>query len=57
MVVSNRRMDRAARLLVNQGEAEGSVFAKATPGQGVRLYSTAPAQKQGEEIARNAPPQ
>ncbi len=33
--VPNRRMDRAARLRVNQGEAEGSVFAKATPGQGV----------------------
>ena len=35
----------------------GSVFAKATPGQGVRPYSTAPAQKQGEEIVHEASPQ
>ena len=41
--VSCRRMYREARSPSNQGDTEGSVFAKATPGQGVltRLLVTA----------------
>ncbi len=41
MVVFNRRMDRAARLLVNQGEAEGPVSAEAPPWQGVFVLADA----------------
>ena len=41
-VVGNRRMDRAARLLVYQGEAEGPVSAEAPPWQGVKMLVAAP---------------
>ena len=37
----NRRMDRAARLLVYQGEAEGPVSAEAPPWQGVKMLVAA----------------
>ena len=46
---SMRRMDRAARLVVNQGNSEGSVFAKAAPGQGGLMSST-------EAVSEDLPP-
>ena len=39
--VCNRRMDRAARLQVYQGEAEGPVSAEAPPWQGVKMLVAA----------------
>ena len=42
MVCRDRRMDRGARLGVNQGEAEGPVSAKAPPWQGMRMLVAAP---------------
>ena len=42
MVCRDRRMDRGARLGVNQGEAEGPVSAEAPPWQGVKMLVAAP---------------
>ena len=39
--VRDRRMDRAARLQVYQGEAEGPVSAEAPPWQGVKMLVAA----------------
>ena len=41
MVCFDRRMDRAARLRVNQGESEGPVSAEAPPWQGVFVLADA----------------